>query len=112
MTFNSVIQTFIPNEHLHWRGRLLGIPGLFTGHHHFILHPTKTGTRLEQSEQFSGILAWVLHWMGSNMYETTQRGFELMNDGLKARVERESLPDPSIKQRVGLSVKANDISDD
>ncbi len=45
------------------------------------------------------------------MYETTQRGFELMNDALKARVERESPPEPALKQRVKLSVKANDMSE-
>jgi len=111
MTFSPVIQTFLPNEHLHWRGRLLGVPWLFTGHHHFILHPTKTGTRFEQSEQFSGILALVLYWIGSNVYETTQRGFELMNYALKARVEEGSLPDPVLKQRAKSSVKVDGLSD-
>lgn len=97
MTFSPVIQTFLPNEHLHWKGRLLGVPWLFTGHHHFILRPTETGTRFEHSEQFSGILALVLHWIGSDMYKTTQGGFELMNHALKARVERGPLPDPALK---------------
>lgn len=105
------MQTFLPNEHLHWKGRLLGIPWLFTGHHHFVLHPTETGTRFEQSEQFSGILALVLHWIGSSMYETTQRGFALMNEALKERVEGKSAPDAALKQRVKSSVKADDLSD-
>ncbi len=112
MTFSPVIQTFEPNEHLHWRGRLLNVPWLFTGHHHFILRPTETGTRFEQSEQFSGILALVLHWIGSDMYETTQRGFRLMNDALKERVERRSPSrDPALKQRVQSSAKADGLSD-
>lgn len=110
MTFSPAIQTFLPNEHLHWRGRLLGVPWLFTGHHHLILRPTETGTRFEQSEQFSGILALVLYWIGSNMYETTQRGFKLMNNALRERVEGRSLPDPALKQRVKSSVKADGMS--
>ncbi|KAL9613401.1 MAG: hypothetical protein Q9167_002049 [Letrouitia subvulpina] len=97
MTFSPTIQTFAPNEHLSWEGRLLGIPGLFTGQHHFILYPTDTGTRFEQSEQFSGVLALVLHWIGSNMYETTKQGFALMNNALKERVEKSSSGDPALK---------------
>jgi hypothetical protein len=111
MTFSPAIQTFLPNEHLHWKGRLLGVPWLFTGQHHFILRPTETGTRFEQSEQFSGILALVLHWIGSKMYETTRRGFGLMNNALKERVEGRSLPHPALKQRVKSSVKADGLSD-
>lgn len=97
MTISPVIQTFLPNEQFHWGGRLLGVPGLFTGNHHFILRPTETGTTFEHSEQFSGILALVLHWIGSSMDETTQRGFGLMNTALKERVESKSSPDPTPK---------------
>lgn len=111
MTFKPVIKTFLPNEHLHWKGRLLGVPWLFSGQHHFILHPTETGTRFEHSEQFSGILALVLHWIGSNMYENTHRGFELVNNALKEKVEGRSLPEPALKQRVETSVKADGLSD-
>ena len=68
----------------------MGMPGIFTGHHHFILRPTETGTRFEQSEQFSGILASVLHWTGSDMYATTERGFGLLNEALKERAESKS----------------------
>jgi hypothetical protein len=87
------------------------VPWLFTGQHHFILRPSETGTRFEQSEQFSGILALMLHWIGSSMYETTRRGFGLMNNALKERVEGRSLPDPTLKQRVKSSVKADGLSD-
>ena len=87
------------------------MPWLFTGHHLFILHSTEAGTRFEQSEYFPGILALVLHWIGSNMYETTQRGFELMNNALKERVEGRPLPDPALKQRVKSSVEADDLLD-
>ena len=108
---SPTIQTFMPNEHLHWDGRLMGVPWLFTGNHHFILHPTDTGTRFEQSEHFSGIMALVLHWIGHSLYENTQRGFELMNHALKERVEGRSLPDPALKQRVKSNVKGDGSSD-
>ena len=112
MTFSPTVRTFLPNDHLHWEGRLLGVPWFFTGHHHFILRPTETGTRFEQSEHFSGLLAWVLHWIGSSMFATTQRGFELMNEALKERVEGRSLPaDPALKRRVKSSVNTDSLSD-
>jgi len=111
MTFSPVIQTFIPNEHLHWRGRLMNVPWLFTGHHHFELHPIESGTRFEQSEYFSGILALVLSWIGSDMYGKTERGFRLMNDALKERVEGNRSSDKLLKQRVGASVKTDGLSD-
>ena len=85
---NPMVQTFVPNDHLHWRGRLMNIPWLFTGHHHFILHPNETGIRFEQTEHFSGFLALVMHWIGSDVYENTRRGFNSMNDALKERAER------------------------
>ena len=44
------------------------------------------------------------------MYETTQRGFKLMNNALRERVEGRSLPDPALKQRVKSSVKADGMS--
>jgi len=65
----------------------MNVPWLFTGHHHLRLHPNESGTRFEHSEQFSGILALVLGWIGSDMYGATERGFRLMNDALKERVE-------------------------
>lgn len=108
MTFSPVIQTFLPNQHLNWRGRLLSVPWLFTGRHHFILHPNGTGTRFEQTEHFTGILALVLQWIGSDMYETTRRGFVLMNNTLKERVERKPSQNPELKQRANTSAKADD----
>lgn len=84
------------------------MPWLFTGRHHFILHPNGTGTRFEQTEHFTGILALVLHWIGSDMYETTRRGFVLMNSALKERVERKPLPNQDLTQRAKKSAKADD----
>ena len=97
MTFGSIVQTFVPNEHLNWKGRLLNIPWLFSGAHHFVLSPTETGTRFEHWEQFSGILALILQWTGSSMFKTTQGGFDLMNKALKERVEGGSVPNTTLK---------------
>ena len=47
----------------------------------------------EQSEDFSGALAMVLHWVGSDMYKDTEKGFKLMNEALKNRVEGISATD-------------------
>ena len=90
MTFGPTILTMVPERHLHWKGRLLGIPLLLTGNHHFVLQATETGeTRFEQTEYFSGILAVILGWIGSDIYESTSKGFGLMNEALKARVEHQ-----------------------
>lgn len=45
------------------------------------------------------------------MYETTQKGFELLNSALKERLEGKSSPNPALKQRVKSSVKADGLSD-
>lgn len=89
----------------------MNVPWLFTGHHHFELHPIESGTRFEQSEQFSGILALVLSWIDSDMYGKTESGFRLMNDALKERVEGNRSSDKLLKQRVGASVKTDGLSD-
>ncbi len=78
MSFTSVIQTYDKNVHLGWEGRFRSLPGVFTGQYHFKLHERKSGTIFEQSEDFSGLLAMVLHWVGSDMYRNTESGFKLM----------------------------------
>ncbi len=83
----------------------MNVPWLFTGHHHFELHRIESGTRFEQSEQFSGI------WIDSDMYGKTESGFRLMNDALKERVEGNRSSDKLLKQRVGASVKTDGLSD-
>lgn len=87
MTFSPTIFTLEPDRHLAWRGRLGGLPGLFTGDHHFVLQPTEDGgTRFEHYEVFSGVVAWVLKWVG-DVYGDTGRGFGGMNEALRGRVE-------------------------
>ena len=100
MSFTPVIQTYDKNAHLSWEGRMLSLPGVFTGQHHFKLHERKSGTTFEQSEDFSGLLAILLHWVGSDMYRNTENGFKLMNVALKKRVEGISATDYVPGERV------------
>jgi hypothetical protein len=66
-----------------WWGHLV-VRGLFDGRHRFELQPTQRGTRVAQTETFTGILVPLL----SRSLDThTAAGFEVMNDALKARVE-------------------------
>ena len=63
------------------------VPSLFTGHHHFVLHRTQTGTKVEHYEEFSGILAMVLLWIGSSMYKNLLDNFDMMKQALKTKIE-------------------------
>lgn len=69
---------------LEWLGRL-GVPGIFDGRHRFELEPTSTGTRLIQSEDFTGVM---VRPMLGYLDGKTVRGFEAMNQALKARAEQ------------------------
>ena len=72
-----------PNRELRWLGRLL-LPKVFDGEHIFELHSRNGGTRFVQRETFSGLLIPLL-W--GSMKAPTRRGFEAMNEALKARAE-------------------------
>ena len=66
-----------------WLGHLV-FPGLFDGRHRFELFPTPAGTRLVQSESFSGLLVRPLRrWLDGG----TRAGFEAMNDALRRRAQ-------------------------
>jgi len=84
--FDPTIQNWSPVCHLHWRGRFLDIPGLFTGYHHFILQPSADGnsTDFEHFEIFSGIIAYLIKYVGKT-YSDTEEGFKAMNEALKER---------------------------
>ena len=84
MTFKPTVQVVEPDRLLRWLGRLL-LPGVFDGEHSLELQPLDgSRTRFIQSERFSGILVPLL---GSALTRT-QRGFEEMNQALKARAEK------------------------
>jgi hypothetical protein len=83
MTFPPTIRRVDPNRELRWLGRLL-LPKVFDGEHIFELHSRNGGTRFVQRETFSGLLIPLL-W--GSMKAPTRRGFEAMNEALKARAE-------------------------
>lgn len=65
-----------------WEGRLL-MPGIFTGKHTFeLMELEENKTRLVQREDFNGILVPFFD------FDSTIEGFELMNQALKERVEK------------------------
>lgn len=83
MTFKPRVTDAVEGEHFGWLGRVF-VPGLFDGHHEFLLEETEDGgTRFVQRESFSGVL------VGLFLDESdVLAGFDAMNEALKERVER------------------------
>ena len=83
MRFKPKVLRAEPARELRWIGGL-PVPGLFNGEHIFKLEPAGPGrTRFLHGERFTGLL---IPFMGATL-EKTRRGYELMNEALKARVE-------------------------
>ncbi len=81
MTFRPRV-TAVETEHLlAWFGTL-GVQGLFDGRHAFVLKPAAGGTTLTQTETFSGLLVPLM----TGVLQRTKKGFEAMNNALRARV--------------------------
>lgn len=82
MTFKPTVTQVESGRRVQWLGTL-GVKGLFDGRHTFALEPLgERGTRLTQSEDFSGILVP----LAGSMLARTRAGFEAMNDGLRRQV--------------------------
>lgn len=85
MSFRPTVVLADPAKELRWLGRL-GLPGLFDGEHSFrieALGPDRV--RFVQSERFAGLLApLILPFVERG----TRKGFEAMNQALKARAEQ------------------------
>ena len=77
MTFKPTVTELRPASTLEWLGRTL-IPGLFDGRHRWQLESTATGTRITQSEQFTGVL---VPFMG-RVLTKTEHDFELSTAAL------------------------------
>ena len=87
MDFDLTVTEWLPGERLTWRSGLFA-PWLYTGLHDFRLSTVAGGTRLIQSETYSGLLAPVL----LPFFKTrTTALFTRMNEALKAEVERRNL---------------------
>ncbi|WP_434597752.1 SRPBCC family protein [Streptomyces sp. A5-4] len=82
MTFRPTVLVSEPGRLLRWRGRF-GVPGIFDGVHSFELAAVPGGTRVVQSERFSGVL---VPFTGPVITQS-QEGFAELNAALKARVE-------------------------
>ncbi|HLM54824.1 MAG TPA: SRPBCC domain-containing protein [Pyrinomonadaceae bacterium] len=69
---------------LRWIGRL-AVPGFFSGEHFMKLEPAEGGraTRFVHGEHIEGLL---LPFMGGTLRKS-RRGYDLMNEALKARAE-------------------------
>jgi len=75
----------VPHRELAWRGSL-PVPGLFTGEHIFEIEALgDQRVRFRHREKFSGLLVPLMSRMLDGQ---TRRGFEAMNEALKARAER------------------------
>jgi hypothetical protein len=84
MTFTPTVLEVQPDKRLRWLGHLL-IRGLFDGEHQFELLENADGsTTFIHAETFRGVLVPLFSKMLDN---NTMRGFNLMNQQLKARVE-------------------------
>jgi hypothetical protein len=83
MKFTPEVLWAEPARELRWVGTL-PVPGLFNGEHFFRLEPAGPGrTRFHHGERFSGLM---IPFMGG-VLKKTHRGYLLMNEALKARVE-------------------------
>jgi hypothetical protein len=86
MTFRPTVTALEPQRRLEWLGRFL-LRGLFDGRHTFELTELPDGgTRLVQSETFSGLLVRA----SGRMLDSTLDGFAAMNEALKHRAETAS----------------------
>lgn len=83
MDFEPIILVSNDSE-FRWRGRFL-MPGIFTGEHWFrvevVEQDGRRKTLFTQGEEFSGLLVPFFP------FDQTKKGFEMMNQALKKRVE-------------------------
>jgi len=82
MSFKPRVLAAREAAELRWLGRLV-LPGIFDGEHAFVLTPHDGGTRVVQSEKFSGILVPLLR----KLVDGTVADFERLNEALKNRAE-------------------------
>lgn len=81
-TVRPTVTELSPGRVLEWFGRL-GLPGIFDARHRFELQGIDTGTRLVQSESFTGLL---VRPMRRSLDGSTRAGFLAMNEALAHRV--------------------------
>ena len=85
MTFKPVVTRVEPGRALAWLGTLFA-PLVFAGEHTFRLEPLGSDrTRFHHGESFRGVLVPLLR---KSLDSDTRRGFETMNEALRAESER------------------------
>lgn len=82
-TNRATVLAAVPGKVLRWSARLIPIPGMASGRHEFTLTPTETGTRLVQSERFSGALVPAI----GRLLVKTEQDFHILNQALRKRSE-------------------------
>lgn len=82
--FRPVITEATEPTALEWLGSVV-TRGIFDGRHRFDLESTGSGTRVEQSESFTGLLAPVVAPM---IRKKTESSFRAMNEALRTRAEQ------------------------
>jgi hypothetical protein len=87
-TLAPTVTAVTPGRVLEWWGHV-GVRGVFDGRHRFELHPSGAGTRLVQTETFTGLL---VGRFARSLDRHTAAGFDLMNEAIKARAERGGVP--------------------
>lgn len=87
MTVKVKVLAAEPGAHLRWRSSL---PGIITGEHTFTLTPADGGTRLVQTETYSGLLAR----MSARSISRTKASFEALNQAIKQRAEHDQRATP------------------
>lgn len=82
VTFSTRIVSLEAPHRLVWHG-YFGLPSLLYGEHSFLLAPLAQGahTRLTQAETFTGLISPLMD------VELSLKGYHLMNQALKVRVE-------------------------
>jgi hypothetical protein len=82
MSFKPRVLVADEGAELRWIGRLL-VPGIFDGEHRFVLSPLGGGTRVVQSEKFSGLLVPLF----GKTVDGTVEDFRRLNSALKDTAE-------------------------
>lgn len=83
VTFKPRVTVVESGRVLEWLGSL-GFRGIFDGRHRFEIAASPNGTKLTQSETFSGVL---VRFFRKSLDTQTKSGFEAMNRALKTRAE-------------------------
>lgn len=86
VTLKPTVTQARPGRRLGWLGRV-GVRGIFDAEHLFVIDPREGGgTRLSQSERFSGVL---VPFLAKSLDRHTLPAFAAMNTALKLRAEQQ-----------------------